>query len=206
MLDIGREHPDWAEDAMLARTSPPYGIINTFSNIVYPAIGIYAWLTGGAWLFGLCMFWLVIGSGCYHCWKKPWGEMMDDSGMWSMFGLFLMGWYGAVFGALYGFVNWLPRFERRKISHRTIIKVCAVAIPLVFFAKALLLKDIQIVLTTVHAAAWFAVGYVFWLGGKHRVDFDGQPEVFTPRFYSHWCHGVWHLLTAIGFYVLVQVG
>ena len=193
MIKLPPQHPDWAEDAMLDRSKPPYGIINTFSNIVYPAIGAYAWVVDGAWLFGLCMIWLGIGSGAYHCWKSHWGEAMDDSGMWTVFGLFLAGVQGVIFGFIFGFVNWLPKFQRRTISHRAIIKICA----------AILL--LQIGLVAWKAALWFAAGYIFWEGGKRRIDFDGNVDEFTPRWYSRWCHGAWHLLTAVGFYVLLGV-
>lgn len=182
----------WSEPMKTQSNSFPIGPINTFSNIVYPVIGVYAYLVNDALLFALCMVWLGVGSFAYHGWHEHWGEAMDDSGMWAVLGLFAVGaWQGAAFGAIFGFVNWMPKFKRRMMSHRAIIKVSFAIIAL------------QVWIVGWKAVLLFAAAYFLWTKGKGEWDAAGNP-VPQPE-YTRWCHGLWHLLTSVGFYLLYLV-
>ena len=184
------ERSHWWEDHILKRTSPPYGLTNTFSNLIYIVIGIASmWTLKDPW-FAAAMIWLGIGSGVYHCFLSRGTNAMDESGMFAVLGyLAVMNWTGVVFGAAIGMIRWKPGWLR-EVNQTHIIGVV--------FAVIML----QTGLASWLGVLTFATAYGIWNIGVHRVDNDNNPE--TVPWYGKYCHGTWHILTGLGFYLLLE--
>ena len=188
----------WAEAAILRRCTVPIEPRNTWSNLAYVAVAV-ALLIRGPWLEmiplagGLVM--LGVGSALYHATKQVWAQRLDNSGMYAVFAVLVVG----------GVIPEVPE----------------VAVPLSAVGAALLawrwahkvkvpLDDMMGFMLAIAALrplavhqswlAWvslgvFAVGYVAWQLDKRRSKLVGV-----------WGHAVWHFGTgiAIGLLALAQ--
>jgi len=180
---------NWWEDVILKRTKPPYGPVNTITNLVYIIIGIASLWTFGDPIFAAAMIWLGIGSGLYHAFKTSWAASMDDSGMYAVLGyLAVMSWQGALFGAAFGLIRYKPGWFRSVNLVHSIGIVFAIVM-------------LQAGLASWLAVLFFGVAYLIWNAGKYKWDNDDNPD--TIPWYAKYCHGTWHLLTGIGFYLLM---
>lgn len=181
----------WADDEYLKRSKPPYSDINTWSNIVYVIAGALYFLQTGDERFAIAMFWLGLGSAVYHAFKTirccgiNWAAGSDDSGMFAVLGYLATGsWIGLLTGALFGLMR--NKFDPKvNLNH---------AIGIVF---AIIVLQAGVTWMNGLAILTFGLAYLAWNLDRER---------WAPMPIARWCHGVWHLLTAIGFYLLAMVG
>ncbi len=189
----------WAEDAALARSGPPYGPLNTYSNLAYAVVGgLLAWLDQGASgaAMAVAMILLATGSALYHSTKLLSANRIDWIGMYAVMGAatahawlpnvpavgFLMLGAGAALSYWYGKkLKWISADWH--------------------MAALMVLSTIPIYWRNDHRslllASWlvFAVAYACWHLDRRKSRLVGL--------YGHAC---WHLLTALAIGLLYWAG
>ena len=188
----------WAEAAILRRCTVPIEPRNTWSNLAYLAVAL-AYLLRGPWLEmiplagGLVM--LGVGSALYHATKQVWAQRLDNSGMYAVFAVLMIGGIipevpevavplSAVGAALLAW-RWAHKVTVPLDDMMGFMLGLAALRPLVVHHSWLAVSSLAV----------FAVAYVAWQLDKRRSTLVGV-----------WGHAAWHALTAlaIGLMALAQ--
>jgi hypothetical protein len=173
----------------------------TITNIAYPVMGLLSFFLYGNATFAMAMITLGTGSFLYHKWKDKegrWPIVAFDWFTMALVQVYCMGylaqrhlpehadWIHAVILVgltAYGF----SMGKRNKIVYDTIM----FAVPLMilsFFAQGVLITSIIV--------AIFAIS-LYLRSKDHGHD--------QETFHDSWGHSVWHVLTAIGFFLLIHL-
>lgn len=190
---------NWWEDQLAGRCSFPIGPVNTWSNLAYILVGILLLpraVAGGASLIAL-----GIGSGLYHGFKTVFTDQLDNAGMYLVFGGIL--------------VLAVADKQTPVVTLLEFVVGTALAWRLVWFQQPDVVEN-AVMGCAVGASAmgvglrghpWLAlaalvlmaVAYlVFWQADQARAPWLKSAGL------SRWGHGLWHILTAAGTYLLFR--
>lgn len=186
----------WAEDYLQRpyRCNFPIAPINTWTNLAYVAAGIAVCLRGtaAAWAEGTLLILLGVGSLVYHGFKTHFTNVCDNAGMYLAYGGLWMYTlaptspltpYLMVIASLV--LAWRFALIRVPDNVEDILMGCFVVTATI----AACLNGNAVV--ALPGLACMGLGYWAW-----NLDLD---RAFPwPR----WGHGVWHMLTALGTYLI----
>jgi hypothetical protein len=161
----------------------------TLTNIAYAISGLVGFFMFGNFLFALVMITLGVGSYWYHKFKTHPIYSFDRFGMALVLGS-CMGMIVStplMWGIILSYLIFYGFFIMGKIG--VTIEVAALAIPTLISSY---IVNGWIISSIVLAIFVFAL-YI-------RTKDDGVSQV---RFHDSWGHSLWHILTAIGFFLLI---
>lgn len=179
----------WAEDRLLNREGPPYGPLNSYSNVAYAIAGSVVAAVDGtapAAALAVAMWLLATGSALYHGYKTLEANRLDWLGMFAVFGALVAhgyvpsaSWLMLLGSVLLGGVYLYVTRKTGQVSFDLAMAVLLVAGSLP---------------PAIHGtwgwlgASWgaFAVGYGLW-----QLDRRGSTIV------GRYGHAGWHIFTAL---------